>query len=228
MFCIPYAGGSSEIYSRWKSYLPEHIEIHPIELSGRGAKIRFPLIDNMSDCVENLFSYMKDYLDKPYAIFGHSMGSLIAFELCRYIQNSGYPSPVHIFFSGRKAPSNDKVSKPISSLPEQEFIEEVCKYSGKTRRALENPVLASLFIPVLRADFKLCETYRFKKENSNLYCPISILYGEEDDSTDSEALKPWQHFSDSGCEYVPFPGGHFFINDYTDEVVNYVLRTMNR
>ena len=99
LFCFPYAGGSSEIFLRWKKYLDQNIELNPIELSGRGHRCNELFYDDFESVIEDVYKIIKYSLsDVPYAFLGHSMGSLIAYELCYKLIEFGDEPPIHIFF----------------------------------------------------------------------------------------------------------------------------------
>ncbi|TPG89133.1 thioesterase [Brevibacillus laterosporus] len=233
LFCIPFAGGSAVMYDRWQKLIQceigfdqNQLEIVPLELPGRGKKMRIPPLDDLDSCVEHLYESIKGYLQEPYAIFGHSMGSLLAFELCRYLRKMGDQSPVHVFFSGRKAPQHANQDKIYNDLPEQEFLQEVYKYGGTTKQAFENKELLQLFLPILRADFKMIETYDYLDKREKLDCDISVLSGDCDYGTSMDNLKSWQEITRGTCKFRTFSGSHFFINEVTEDVVGYIYASL--
>lgn len=227
LFCIPYAGGSAAVYSKWKKKLNPLIELKQVELPGRGYRIKEPLIDNMPDMVENIFKEIKDQIESPYILFGHSMGALITYEVCKRIKQEGYPAPVHIFISGKQAPQAKSEKPNCYSLPEDEFIKHILNYNGTDDVVFKNKELASLFIPILRADFKLVETYKFDCSDDYLECDVSVFSGAEDRAVSWEDLSGWQEVTKGNCNFYQFKGGHFFINEHTEEVVDQINNVFN-
>lgn len=222
LFCIPYAGGSAAVYSRWKKLVNPLIELKQVELPGRGSRMNESLIDNIPDIVRNIFKEIKDQIKPPYALFGHSMGALITYELCKKIKQEGYPSPVHIFFSGKQGPQIKLKGLNCYNLPEDEFIKHILNYNGTNEAVFKNKELASLFIPILRADFKMVETYKFDRTDDYLECDVSVFSGTDDRAVSWEDLSGWQEVTKSNCRFYPFKGGHFFINEHTEEVVDQI------
>ncbi|MDQ0175270.1 thioesterase II family protein [Bacillus chungangensis] len=227
LFCIPYAGGSAVVYSKWKKLINPLIELKEIELPGRGYKMKEPLLDNMPEMVENIFKEMKNEIKPPYALFGHSMGALITYELYKKLKKAGYPAPVHMFISGKKSPQVAIKDLKLYHLPEDEFIDHILKYNGTNESVFKNKELASLFIPILRADFKIVETYKFDHTDDRLDCDISVFGGTEDRTVDWDDLLQWQEVAKKKCNFYSFKGGHFFINEHTEEVVNQINRIIN-
>src|SRR5918999_1348036 len=157
LFCFPYAGGGAAIYQGWAEHLPAAIDVCPIHLPGRGVRVNEKAYTKVSDLVRDLTPAILPLLDKPYALFGHSMGGLISFELARELRRRNVPAPVHIFISGRKAPQIPQQEEFIYNLPESEFVETLLRLNGTPTDILENKELMCIMIPLLRADFELCE-----------------------------------------------------------------------
>ncbi|MBK3497212.1 thioesterase [Viridibacillus sp. YIM B01967] len=220
MFCIPYAGGSANTYYQWKRYITDHIELVPVELAGRGSRIRDPFYPDVDAAVEDIYQTVFRQLNdnEPYYLFGHSMGSILVYELCRKIQATGKRQPEHIFFSGRDAPSNHKVTEIVHHLPDQEFIKKVKLYGGMDERILENSALLDLFLPIMKADFKIIENYGYLSIKELIKSDISILIGKEDAFLTEEKVKMWAEETSKNCEIYAFEGGHFFLFEHPEKV----------
>lgn len=220
LFCLPYAGGSSVIFNNWKSQLSSFIDVIPIELAGRGKRFTEPLYSYFDDAVNDIFNIIKDNLEDPYAFFGHSMGCMLAYELCHKISEERLPSPLHVFFSGRQAP-NIISDKEISyKLPRDEFKQKIIELGGTPDELFENEELFDLFLPILKADFKIVEEYEYIKKRK-LDCNITILYGKEEHSNIID-ITDWKKHTERNCSTFSFEGGHFFINDKIDEVLKVI------
>ncbi|MEO1374973.1 MAG: thioesterase II family protein [Cyanobacteria bacterium J06635_10] len=211
LFCFPYAGGSSIIFRRWQDLLQANIELCPIELPGRGSKIKLAPLNRLEPIVKELSQQIQPYLDKPFAFFGHSMGGLLSFELTRKLYQKYGISPVHLFISARSAPQLLESEPPIHALPESDFIDKLRDYNGTPEAVLENQELMQLFLPILRADFAVLETYKYQNAPP-LECPISVFGGLQDNKITIEELEAWQEQTNSSFLLKMLPGDHFFIN----------------
>lgn len=226
LFCIPYAGGSGVIYNEWKKKLGDFIVVNPVELSGRGKRFVEPLYDKLEDAVEDVFNLIKDDLEEPYALYGHSMGSIIAYELCHKIIDNNLPAPEHIFFSGRCAPSIKRKKKPIHNLPDEEFKHEILDLGGTPKELFENEELLDIFIPIIKADFRVVENYIYEEKN-DLDLNITVLYGE-DEEWEAYEIEKWREHTRKNCNIFTTEGGHFFIHSHTDQVMKIVNNTLER
>lgn len=149
-------------------------------------------------------------LDKPFAIFGHSMGALIAYETVRTLRKLHGPMPVHLLVSGCFAP---QLPDPcyIHHLPQEEFVRELRRLNGMPKEILENQELMELVLPSLRADFTATETYVYNDEPP-LSCSISVLGGWRDPLTTRESLEAWRIHTTGYFSMRMLPGDHFFIH----------------
>jgi surfactin synthase thioesterase subunit len=223
LYCFPYAGGSSVIYSKWKQYLNTEIELRPIELAGRGKRFSAPLYEDIQDAVEDVFNTIKDEIqENQYILFGHSMGGLIAYELAQHIRKSNIPNPSHVFVSGRSAPHVAPPNKnKYSQMDSDKFIKEVLNLGGTPPEFFEHPELLELFLPILKNDFRIVETYKCNNQVQPLEVNISVLLGKEDDLTKNQS-DSWKEYTNQKCDIIHFEGGHFFINDKTIKIAKII------
>lgn len=210
LFCFPYAGGSAAIYQGWAEQLPAPIDVCPVHLPGRGVRVKEEAYTRVSDLVRDLTPAILPLLDKPYAFFGHSMGGLISFELARELRRQNAPAPAHIFISGRKAPQTPQLEAFIYNLPESEFVETLLRLNGTPTDILENKELMGIMIPLLRADFELCETYLYVDE-APLESPITVFGGIQDFEVDLVHLQAWSEQTTGSFVRRLLPGNHFFL-----------------
>lgn len=166
---------------------------------------------HLEPVVKNLASALLPYLDKPFAFFGHSMGALISFELTRLLRRDDQLSPVHLFISGRRAPQLPDSDSPIHDLPESAFLEELRHLNGTPPEVLENAELMQLFLPMLRADFSVVETYAYTPEPP-LNCPITVFGGLQDSKASCDELEAWREQTKASFVLQMFPGDHFFLH----------------
>ena len=227
LFCFPYAGASAAVYSSWKEYIQDEIQLVPVELAGRGKKIHEPLYETVDNAVTEILERLKgDLSDQPYAFFGHSMGAMLAHELVDRIKLLGLPTPVHVFFSGRSAPSvRPGADKKYHLLNETDFKEKVLSLGGTPPHFFEHPELMNLFLPVLRNDFRLCSNDFSERHRVPIDSPITVFIGKEEDIT-AEGVDAWKNHTSLWCRIYYFRGGHFFINDFTEEIVRIINETL--
>ncbi len=221
LFCFPYAGASAAIYRTWHQKLPPTVEVRAVELPGRGTRLREKPFLGLLPLVEHLGEALEPYLDRPFAFFGHSMGALIAFELARLLRREGRTLPLHLFVSGHRAPHLPSKHRPIHSLPEPEFLQELKNLEGTPEAVLENSELMELLSPVLRADFSVCETYYYHTEEP-LSCPITAFGGTDDRDVDRSMLEPWREHTTGEFRLHMLPGNHFFLQTSEEQLLRLV------
>jgi medium-chain acyl-[acyl-carrier-protein] hydrolase len=211
LFCFPYSGAGANIYYPWADVLPPSWEICPVQLPGRGNRMSEPLATRLAPQVDALAAGLAPYLDKPFAFFGHSMGALIGFELARRLRRAAAPLPVHLFVSGHQAPHLPDRNPPLHALPEAAFLDKLRELNGTPEEVLRHPELRELLIPILRADFAVCETYVYAAEPP-LECPVSAFSGLGDDYVNREELEAWREQTTARFSLRMFPGDHFYLN----------------
>jgi len=226
LFCLPYAGGSGSIYHRWRNYLDSSINLYPIELKGRGRRFNEPFYESFEDAIEDIFNVIKDKVcDDEYVIYGHSMGSLLAYELYYKICNMGFRKPKHMFFSGHKAPNLKRNKENIHTLSDCDFMKKIIELGGTPEEILNNNELLEIFTPILKNDFKILEKYHYTEKVNKIECNLSVFSGEQDSITLKELAEWNRHGSGESTIYI-FEGNHFFINNNAENVTNIINRTL--
>ncbi len=226
LFCLPYAGAGSVIYRNWADVLPEGVELVAVELPGRGKRLLEPPYRELNRLVADLAVALESGLDKPYAIFGHSMGALIGFELIRYLRRNHRPLPLHLFVSGRNAPTiPDDTDPPLHTLPDEQFMMKLKELDGTPEAVLQHRELMELLLPILRADFGLCENYVYRPEPP-LEIPITAFGGLKDVSVPPPHIEAWKEQTRARFSARFFPGGHFFLNDFRLEIMEILCREL--
>lgn len=211
LFCFPHGGGSAATFKDWPTNLAQDIEVCAIQLPGRGTRLLEPAAVHMDEIVATLAQESRPYLGTPFAMFGHSLGALLAFEFARQLRSVDI-SPLHLFVSGRHAPHVLDPEPAISHLPNAEFVEAVRRrYQGIPDEILWDTEMMNLWLPALRADIAMNEAYQYKAKPL-LECSISSFGGIEDASAPPEDLAAWRDQSSGTFRLKMFPGDHFFIN----------------
>ncbi|WGU96906.1 alpha/beta fold hydrolase [Paenibacillus dendritiformis] len=222
LFCLPHAGGSATVYMRWKRYLRDGIELHPLEPAGRGKRLAEPHYGSLDDMIDDLCGCLEQQLDgSDFALFGHSMGALVAYELAHAIKRRSGREPIHLFVSGTYPPHAKKINT-LHSLSDDRLREEITRLGGTEGELLEREDLLRLFLPVLRRDLELVETHRFEEKPDRIHCNLSVLSGKEDRATACYDLSEWSSYGSRACRFYEFEGGHFFINEHVVQVVSLI------
>ena len=210
LFCFPYAGVAASIYRTWQDELPEEIEVCPVQLPGREGRMREEPFRQMGPLVDALVEAMGPLLDRPFALFGYSMGSIVAFETGLRLEALG-KSPVRTLVAARRAPGFG-FEEPTHTLSSEDFRKKLMELEGTPKEVLEHPELMELVEPLLRADFELNDLYAPLTEGK-LECPMSIYGAVADKEVEREALEGWREMTRGESTLRIFPGGHFFLHD---------------
>lgn len=212
LFCFPYAGGGASLFRLWHKYLPAEIEVCPVQLPGRESRVREALYDDLTPLIEKLSEVLYPALNVPFAFFGHSLGALVGFELSRLLRKKYGLSPDHLIAAACPAPHVPDQHPPVHHLPHNEFIDSLKQMEGTPDAVFEDPDLLDFFLPLLRADFKVYETYLYTHDRP-LACPISAYGGLGDDGVTEEALHSWAEQTTNTFKKRMFPGNHYFIRE---------------
>ncbi|MBA3470133.1 MAG: thioesterase [Herpetosiphonaceae bacterium] len=213
------------LYRHWQSQLPDWIQVLPVELPGRGSRMREPLFRQLEPLINTLMGVVQPLLTLPYAFFGHSMGGLISFELTRALRRVGRKLPQAIFISGYRAPQLPNPTPPTYPLPEDQLIAKITAMNGIPPEILAHPELLNLIIPILRADFEVCDTYTCASE-SPLPCPITVFGGKDDPVVPPALLLPWCEQTTQACVIHEFSGDHFFLQQHTQPILEQIRSTL--
>jgi medium-chain acyl-[acyl-carrier-protein] hydrolase len=213
LICLPYAGGAASIYRPWVELFGTNIDVCPVELPGRGVRMAEPPIRDMQRLCASLAEAIDQLADIPLALFGHSMGARIAYELTCQL-----PGKVeHLFVSGSAAPEvpprlgADHGSKPIAQLSDDEFRVRLRELGGTPIEILDNDELMERVLPAVRADFVLVERYR-PAASIPLPVPITVFRGSQDIGVAVADAARWQLRSSAAFRFIEVPGGHFFLD----------------
>lgn len=226
LFCFPYAGGSATMFEKWRPYLSPQIELRPIELAGRGRRMHDSFYSNVSEVVEDIIQQIKSELGQPYALLGHSMGALLAFELGKKISQTPMLQPIHFFFSGKGAPHVIRGDKKVyHSMQKEDFKKEVLALGGTPPEFFDHIELLELFLPLLKNDFKIVETYIPTRILKPFAQDITVLLGKEDDLT-QEQCEEWALHTQGKCNTHYFEGGHFFLKNNMEEILRVINDTV--
>ncbi|UZI31663.1 alpha/beta fold hydrolase [Streptomyces sp. CA-278952] len=220
LVCLPHAGGSATFYVPVAQALSPGADVLAVQYPGRQDRRREPLIPDVGLLADRIAEALAPYNDRPLALFGHSMGALIGFEVARRLEAAG-TVPAHLFVSGRMAP-------PVSTADrwhlaaDKDLVNEVKSLGGTDTSFLDDPELLGMVLPAIRSDYQAVETYAHEPGPA-LNCQVTAFTGDNDPKADVDRVLLWgQHTTKSFTARV-FPGGHFYLIQHIDAL----LRTMS-
>ncbi len=210
LFLLPHAGGSASTFRAWNGEFPSYVELCAVQLPGREGRFKEPPIRSMRELVSAVSEAIVPLLDRPFVLFGHSMGAIVAFELVRHLIATSSPAPLDLIVSGHAAPGAFcHRARPLHRLPDKELIETIRQFGGTLQVVLDDRELMEIQVPVIRADFEAYETW-MPKVDPAIECPILAVSGEGDASVSTEALEAWQEVTTGRCDCRHLPGAHFY------------------
>jgi len=220
LFCLPHAGGGASLFRGWHERLPPEVEVHPVQPPGREARLGERAHTRIEPLAAELADVLEPHLGAPYALFGHSLGALICCALARERRARGLSLPVRMFLSGASAPHLEPLRR-LHDLEEEELVEALREMEGTPESLFAKAELRALFLPLLRADFELVETYRCP-EGEPLPVPFVLLGGERDQEVPRERLAAWSVHTSAGAQLELLPAGHFYPLTHEAELTSLV------
>jgi surfactin synthase thioesterase subunit len=226
LFCFPYAGAGASTFFAWAELLPKGVELCAVQLPGRENRIGEKPLTSVQAIVQEAAAGLLPFLDRPVALFGHSMGALIAFELANHWEQHRQVDLRHLFVSGHDAPQLPAARKTMHLLPDGEFLRELMRINGMAPEILADENLMEILLPVLRADFRVAETYRCAEGARRLSCPISALGGLKDEFVSPDRLAAWRGLARSAFSQHLFPGDHFYIRSDRGHLIGLMAKKL--
>jgi surfactin synthase thioesterase subunit len=220
LWCFPFAGASYYSYRPIFKSIEQSFTVKYLELPGRGNRMNQPLLYNYQEVLNDIFFQVKEEIQEPFIFFGHSMGAQLAFDTAHLLLSQYNLKPLKLIVSGRGAPSVVKMKKRYD-LPNPEFKNALQNLGGIPREILNDPEFFSFFEPILRADFKAIENYKYEKKPP-LDIPILTLIGDKEETTIAEA-SAWNEETTGKFNLKIFKGGHFFILEHTQQIIELIL-----
>jgi medium-chain acyl-[acyl-carrier-protein] hydrolase len=222
LICFPPAGCGASIFNGWSKYLSSGIAISAVQLPGRETRFKEVAFSNMDLLIPELLTGIVPYIeDIPFAVFGHSGGALIAFEFVRQLYQNNFPVPRYLIVSSRRAP-HIPLDKILHLQPDSALIKELRLIGGTSDLILDDPELMSLFLPVVRADFTINETYQVN-DKSSVNCPILAIGGDNDPLTNQDFLDQWQQYTTGEFESIMLSGGHMSFRENPQPLLDVIM-----
>ncbi|MFC5044321.1 thioesterase II family protein [Aquimarina hainanensis] len=232
IIALPFAGGNKYSFRKLEKHVPPSIQWITLELPGRGSRFKESRLEDISLMIEDLLRQIKPHIEEsPYMIYGHSMGTLLGYELTKALMQLSYKLPECLFFTGRGAPNKVTFTKK-STLPKDVFWKEVEEMGGLPKELLEYEDLLDLNYPILKGDFKAIEDYVFTPMTSLFPMPLYVCMGEEEigegpGKTSIDCIKAWNEKTDAPQKIQWMHGDHFFILKNPKEIVDRIVNAFH-
>ncbi len=225
LFCIPYAGSGAAAYRGWAENAPG-LDVSYIQPPGRESRLREKPFTSIPALVEAIAGQLDGWTDRPYALYGHSVGGLVAFELAREFRRRGRRQPAHLFVSASRAPHLPSEHPPVCHLPDSELLDEVHRrYDSVPVQLRNDPELRELLVPCLRADLTLFETYQYVGLDP-LACGITCFGATRDRVVSPGAIEPWRMHTSNDFRLHMLEADHLFLQSERAKLLNVVAATL--
>ncbi|XP_036616412.1 S-acyl fatty acid synthase thioesterase, medium chain [Trichosurus vulpecula] len=229
LICFPWAGSGSTHFAKWGKSFHHSIEVSSIRLPGRESRFKEPFATTMDHVVAEISNALLPILrDVPFAFFGHSMGSYVAFMTALHLKKNYKLQPVHFFVSSATPPhvSNISDSQNISSISEEQLIPFIMSFGGTPNDIFENKEFLEIFLPIIKADFQMIVNFTFVQSSETLLsCDSTCFSGTEDVA---EKMEDWKDLTSGSVETHRLPGNHFYLTNPSNEtfIINYITRCL--
>lgn len=218
LFCFPHAGGGSRFFQPWRRALGPDIQVCPIVLPGREHRAAEPPFTRLAPLARELAEALRPHLDRPFAFFGHSLGALVAYETVCALIGSGQPEPAVLLASGRRAPHLTPRESALHRLPHDEFMAHMIALNGTSAHTQLRRRLLETFVPMLRADYEINETYA-PGGGLSPSCPVVAYHGRFDPVATPAQVACWRDATSGPSRLRLFDGDHFYHKDAPEEVM---------
>jgi medium-chain acyl-[acyl-carrier-protein] hydrolase len=224
LLCFAHAGGGASSFNGWRRELPGWIELVKAQLPGREDRREEAPHTRVHELIAELIPHVQAMLDRPLILYGHSVGSLVAFELTRELRQRGLPSPLALIISSRRAPHRSlRDEHLLHSLPDDVLAGRVYDLGGVLPGMLDDLKWRGHFLPRIRADLCLSDTYVYR-EGAPLACPLHTFIGEHDNLVVREDWERWSEHAAGVFTRRILPGGHFFSREGQAELLGEIIR----
>ncbi|WP_431971939.1 thioesterase II family protein [Nocardia sp. bgisy134] len=224
LFCFPHAGGSAISFGPLAKCIGSEYDVLAVQYPGRQDRRHEPLVGSISGLVDGLLPELREAVEdaENFSIFGHSMGSVVAFEACRRLERELGASARVLFASGRRAPSAAQPELRMHLLSDRELCDHLLQFGGTPAALLEDPEFRELILSIVRNDYRAIETYECSTD-AMVSSPIVAIAGDRDPDASLAQIEVWGSHTSGSFSARPFPGGHFFI-DANCQAVGQLIR----
>ena len=213
LICLPFAGAGASFFTKWQSLAPDGLRIVPVQLPGREERFVEPAHTDAVRAADEAYGRLAGKLDggRRIALFGHSLGAVLAYELARRLTDTQGIRGVHLFASGSPSPARGRADR-VSGLTDEEFLDRVRSFAGYSHPALDDPEMRELLLPMLRADVEMHEKYR-PSSDKPLSIPVTALRGTDDELVNALDTAQWAEVTTGPFATAELAGGHMYPAD---------------
>ncbi len=224
LVCLPHAGGSASYFFQVSRTLAPDIEVLAAQYPGRQDRRSEPCVENVASLADQLAAAVEPWSDRPLALFGHSMGAILAFEVASRLESAGV-EVTSVFASGRRAPGTHRDER-VHLRDDDGLVAEIKALSGTDSRVIEDDELIRMVLPSIRSDYKAIETYRCSPRR-RIAAPVHALVGDADPKATVDEVRRWAEHTTGAFELTVFPGGHFYLDKQVPAVLGMISRTLH-
>lgn len=217
LICLPHAGGSAPYYLPMARALAPRHEVMAIQYPGRQDRFREPGLETVDDLADQIFPVLQRNVADDFALFGHSLGATLAFELARRFHAAGM-IPRVTFVSGRPAPSRHRFGCTVHLASAAGIVAEVRSLSGTDDQILDDPEVLAMALPALRSDYKAAETYDYRPGPA-LPSPIHAMIGDADPMVTEDEARAWADHTTAPFTLDVYRGGHFYLAEHGGQIM---------
>ena len=211
LVCLPYAGGTAHAYSSWPTLLPADVGVYGLQYPGRQDRFAEPLVDDIGQLVGPIATAMRQFIGEPLVLFGHSMGAFVAYEVTVELERRHGRVVDLLVVSGAPPPHRKAHGRP-HEFSNAELIADVRRINQSFTDILDEPALLDVLLPMIRADYRLSETY-VRRDPLPVHAGLVAVGGDHDPAVSRDELEAWSAFAGTGFEALTLPGGHFYLFD---------------
>ena len=222
LFCLPHAGASAAgAYASWAEPLGDLARVIPLELAGRGTRVADPFHASLRAAAADGAARVRAQANgASFALLGHSIGGVLAYETAATLRAEGAPLPAGIVLSGAPPPSRPPLDPPMHMHSEEQFIAEVAALDGLPEVVMEHPAARAFHVEILREDYRLVETYELASPPHRLGMPLLLLHGSDDPLRQPDDDERWRQLAGGVMATRVVPGAeHFFPATHRDETL---------
>jgi surfactin synthase thioesterase subunit len=216
LVCFPHAGGAATYFFPVSKAMAPGVDVLAIQYPGRQDRHREPCVDDVRELADLIVPEVRPWLDRPAALFGHSLGATLAFEVALRLEDEGV-ALLGLFASGRRAPSRFRDQR-VHQRDDAGFVAEIRRLGGTESQLLDDDEMLQMILPTLRSDYRAAETYRYQPGPA-LSCPITVMVGDHDTQVTLDEASGWAEHTAGQFDLEVFPGGHFYLNTNAADVL---------
>lgn len=215
LVCFPHAGGSASYFNPVATRFAPGVDVVALQYPGRQDRRREPVLRDLDELADLVTTELLSLSDKPTVFFGHSMGSLLAFECAWRMEDKGLSEPRALLLSGRRAPSSVRDEKTYLG-DDARLLDELRQLNGTNAALMEDADIRAMALETLRGDLEAVETYVDTEHRVTV--PLTVFTGESDPKTTIDEAQRWCDHTESTCRVLTYPGGHFFLDQHAGAV----------